>query len=309
MSPALASGARRLNRALHRDAGYFLTTFVISYCLSGLALNHMDDWNPDFVIHRREVALDRVYREDEVQGPLAQTLAAQVGERTHRFIDVPTEGQVKIYYDNASLHLYLNEKRGAYERVSRRPLFYDANALHRNSLRTWRLVSDLFSILLILVNVTGLFVLKGRHGLRARGKWLVAAGAMAAPRRSRRVQNDVRPSHSPKSLSTRLMMEVKPEGLSPLENGILRARWQIQRGCRQASLGKRVPQMAECLDALRHVGPVSRTMDARDRSPPSPGCFRGRPRVVRRVSSLPGVVRHELAARLLADGGRSLRGR
>jgi hypothetical protein len=28
------------------------------------------------------------------------------------------------------------------------------------------------------VNLTGLFVLRGKHGLGARGRWLVAAGAL-----------------------------------------------------------------------------------------------------------------------------------
>jgi hypothetical protein len=118
-----------------------------------------------------------VYRESEVGEDLARALAGRVGETAHRVIDVPTEGQVKIYFDNAFLHLYLAERRAVYERVARRPLFYEVNVLHRNSLKAWRWFSDAFSILLILVNLTGLFVLRGKYGLSARGKWLVAAGA------------------------------------------------------------------------------------------------------------------------------------
>jgi len=178
MSPAHRSSARRWNRALHRDVGYFLTAFVVSYCISGLALNHKDEWNPDFVIQKREVALDRAYREAEIDEHVARTLGEQVGEDAPRIIDVPTEGQVKVYFDNAFLHLYLEERRGVYERVVRRPLFWDANVLHRNSLKSWRWLSDAFSILLILVNLTGLFVLRGKHGLSARGKWLIVAGAL-----------------------------------------------------------------------------------------------------------------------------------
>jgi len=174
----LATGAARLNRVLHRDLGYAVTAFVIAYCASGLALNHRDDWNPDFVVQKRTIVLDRVYGEDEVNEAVARALTAQVGETAHRVVDVPTPGQVKIYYDNASLHLHLAERRGNYERLVRRPLLYDANVLHRNSLKGWRWFSDAFSVLLVGVNVTGLFVLKGRHGLTARGKWLVAAGAM-----------------------------------------------------------------------------------------------------------------------------------
>lgn len=178
MPLTIPPAVRRWSRVLHRDFGYFLTAFVISYCLSGLALNHRDAWNPDFVIEKREIALDRVYAETDVGDELARELSARLGEAEHRVIDVPTPGQVKIYYDNAFLHLYLDERRGAYEKVARRPVFYEVNVLHRNSLKAWRWFADAFSVLLVLVNVTGLLILKGRYGLSTRGKWLIAAGLL-----------------------------------------------------------------------------------------------------------------------------------
>ncbi|MBI1752621.1 MAG: PepSY-associated TM helix domain-containing protein [Acidobacteria bacterium] len=178
MSATFSAGLQRWNRILHRDAGYFLTAFVIVYCLSGIALNHIHEWNPDFIIQKRTIPLERVYTESEVGPELANALAGRVGEGAFRIIDVPTPGQVKIYFDNAFLQLHLAEQQAVYERVVRRPLIYDANIMHRNSLRSWRWFSDAFSVLLILVNVTGLFLLKGRHGLGARGKWLILAGAV-----------------------------------------------------------------------------------------------------------------------------------
>jgi hypothetical protein len=178
MSAGVMPWVRRWSRTLHRDFGYFLTAFVIAYCLSGLALNHVDEWNPDFVVEKREIALDRVYREAEVDAVLARALSDKVGEAEHRVIDVPADGQVKIYYDNAFLHLHLDEQRGVYERLVRRPVFYEVNVLHRNSLKAWRWAADLFSVLLIFVNVTGLLILKGKYGFTARGLWLVGAGAI-----------------------------------------------------------------------------------------------------------------------------------
>ena len=44
--------------ALHRDMGYFFTGALLLYAVSGLAVNHVDDWNPSFVIERRAVTLD-----------------------------------------------------------------------------------------------------------------------------------------------------------------------------------------------------------------------------------------------------------
>ena len=51
------------------------------------------------------------------------------------------------------------------------------NVLHLNHRKGfWTWVADPFSVLLIGLAVTGLFMLKGRTGLGGRGKWFVAAG-------------------------------------------------------------------------------------------------------------------------------------
>lgn len=49
--------ARRIVIAVHRDLGYFFTGFIIIFAVSGIALNHIDHWNPDFIIQRRTVSL------------------------------------------------------------------------------------------------------------------------------------------------------------------------------------------------------------------------------------------------------------
>lgn len=169
---------RRLNIELHRDLGYFFSALIIAYCFSGIALNHIDSWNPDFIIHKKEVALPRTYTREEVTPEVIAAFGKLVGEANYKVFDFPTHDQVKIYYDNASFHIRLNDKKGNYESVSRRPLFYQANVLHRNSVKGWKWAADVFAFMLIAINVTGLFVLKGKHGLTGRGKWLIAAGSI-----------------------------------------------------------------------------------------------------------------------------------
>lgn len=170
------AGWRKLNAALHRDLGYLCTALVMAYCLSGLALNHIDDWNPDFIITRVPVRLDRAYSPAEINDEVVAGFGALVGESRYIVYDAPTENQVKIYYDNATLHLRLADGEGVYEKVSRRPIFYHSNVLHRNSVAGWKWVSDVLAILLILINVTGLLILRGKYGISGRGKWLIAVG-------------------------------------------------------------------------------------------------------------------------------------
>ena len=49
---------RKWNRAIHRDFGYFFFGMSVIYGLSGIALNHMRDFNPSYVITRDEIFVD-----------------------------------------------------------------------------------------------------------------------------------------------------------------------------------------------------------------------------------------------------------
>jgi hypothetical protein len=53
----------------------------------------------------------------------------------------------------------------------------DANYLHLNHPKgLWTYVADAYAALLLLLAVTGMFVLRGKKGLAGRGKWFVLAG-------------------------------------------------------------------------------------------------------------------------------------
>lgn len=178
MATKLSTKIRRLNIATHRDLGYFFSTLIVVYCLSGLALNHVNDWNPDFIITKKTLKVDPAFTSATLDKPTIAELGKLVGEQQYKVYDVPTKGQVKIYYDNASFHVNFDKHEGMYERVARRPVFYQSNLFHRNSIKGWRWFADVFAVLLIVLNVTGLFILKGKHGITGRGKWLIAAGLL-----------------------------------------------------------------------------------------------------------------------------------
>lgn len=174
----MAANLRRLNSDLHRDIGYFLSGLILVYCISGIALNHVNDWNPDFVVHKRTITLPQSFTKDEITAERIAEFTALVGESAPKVHDFPTPDRVKIYYDNASLLVDLAGKTGKYESVQRRPLIYHTNVLHRNSLKGWKWASDVFGVLLIFITVSGWFMLKGRYGIGGRGKWLIAAGML-----------------------------------------------------------------------------------------------------------------------------------
>ena len=40
-------------RAIHRDVGYLVVGLTLIYALSGLAINHIQDWDPNFVTYEK----------------------------------------------------------------------------------------------------------------------------------------------------------------------------------------------------------------------------------------------------------------
>ena len=80
---------RKLIIATHRDVGYLLAGMTVIYAISGVAVNHVDDWNPNYVVRTETVELGegrrayvwrRVYRYD--RGRRARSWASLGGSST-----------------------------------------------------------------------------------------------------------------------------------------------------------------------------------------------------------------------------------
>ena len=46
---------RHLFRVVHRDIGYVAVALTLAYGLSGIAVNHIDDWNPNYSYAERSI--------------------------------------------------------------------------------------------------------------------------------------------------------------------------------------------------------------------------------------------------------------
>lgn len=178
MNTEIRKKIRRLNIATHRDLGYFFSSLIIIYSVSGIALNHVNEWNPDFIIEKKIIQVNSGLKAEPITIEQIQKFGLLVGEEQYKVYDTPTPDRLKIYYDNASLLIDFSEGTGLYEKVSRRPVFYQSNLLHRNSIRGWKWASDVLAVMLITISITGLFILRGKKGISGRGKWLIAAGTL-----------------------------------------------------------------------------------------------------------------------------------
>lgn len=166
-------------RAVHRDMGYFFTGVVLIFAVSGLAVNHAAGWDPNFRVGHSDVGLDLPDRKEAVtESAVRAALAAVPGCGEFRAMDFPTDYQIKIFLSDGSMLVSLRDGRGVYETVRRRAVLYAANRLHLNPKSWWLAFSDAFSVGLIGIAVTGLFMLRGRPGFWGRGKWFVGTGVI-----------------------------------------------------------------------------------------------------------------------------------
>lgn len=164
-------------RAIHRDVGYAAVGLTFVYALSGIAINHIGQWDPNF----KSVVTHHQLREKLPADEKAAT--AQVMKE----LAVP-EGLRDGYYEADGTLLVTTDERtivvdpktlGATEK-SEKPRFFLrlANWLHYNRGKSaWTYIADGYAVFLLFLATSGLFMLKGRKGLIGRGAVLVAIGA------------------------------------------------------------------------------------------------------------------------------------
>lgn len=168
---------RKINNIIHRDFGYLFFGVTIVYALSGIALNHLKEWNPSYIVETSEVVIEKDMDLDSLIKNEIFTIFENFFDKdqykSHYYPDANT---LKIFMINSTLTINTKTKKGILENVSRRPVFYEVNFLHYNPNVWWTYFSDAYCFALILLAITGLFVIKGKKGIKGRGAWLTIIG-------------------------------------------------------------------------------------------------------------------------------------
>jgi len=167
----------RINRVTHRDIGYLIAGLTIIYAVSGIALNHKYDWNPNYIIEEREFTTDMNISRESIDRETAKVILEGIpGDFEYKTFYFPSGNILTIFVEGGSVRINTKTGKGTVEKISKRPLFYQVNFLHYNPGRWWKYFSDIFCVALIVVTVTGLFIVKGRNGITRRGAILTAIG-------------------------------------------------------------------------------------------------------------------------------------
>ena len=169
---------RRWSIALHRDIGYAAAALTIVYAISGLAVNHVADWNANYRISKTVVTVAPITaeQEPEIVAAAMERLKLTTPPRSSFRPDPKT---VQLFYKGTVYHVDLPTGTVIVEATVPRPVLYEMNQLHLNhAKRAWTWIADVYALALLVLAITGLFVLKGRLGITGRGAWFTAAGLL-----------------------------------------------------------------------------------------------------------------------------------
>lgn len=165
-------------RAAHRDIGYLAVGFTFIYAISGIAINHIDDWNPNFISETRQHEL----------GPLPET-QQEATALIRKKLSIPSRpsradlyaGQLELEWQDRRILAEIST--GSVTEDLQRPRFFlrIANWLHYNrGKKAWTRMADLYALGLLYLAISGLFMLKGKGKIRIR-RWLLVGLGIAIP--------------------------------------------------------------------------------------------------------------------------------
>lgn len=169
---------RRINRAVHRDLGYFFFGMCIIYGVSGIALNHRHDWNPNYIIQQEDFHAT-IPPGTQAGKAMAMVILEEIGEQENYKTHLESGQNIRIFIDGGTVNVNMQTGAGNVETIRKRPVFNQINFLHYNTPRKlWTWFSDLFAVGLIILAFTGLFVLKGKNGFTKRGVYFTTTGIL-----------------------------------------------------------------------------------------------------------------------------------
>lgn len=162
-------------RAVHRDFGYLAVGFTIIYAVSGIAVNHTGDWDPKFVSSESVTKIDPITADvpdDEAFARAEKALGFGKPKDTYRAGD-----EIRFKYDQREVTIIGDS--GDVTIQGNKPRFFFNLVVWLHTARAkpaWKYVADVYAVMLLYLALSGIFMIKGRLGLKWRGATLVAIG-------------------------------------------------------------------------------------------------------------------------------------
>jgi len=164
----------RILRIIHRDLGFFVVGITLVYAVSGIILNHLGTNDPAFRTEAKTIQMPVNLTETDLSDIWLADKSLPSLNRIMRIDEIHLRlflgGGIGVYNSsNGSLY---------YETHTKRSLVFWMNRLHYNKVKGWTPVADFYAGSLILLAITGLFIVKGKKGIVGTGKWYLIIGIL-----------------------------------------------------------------------------------------------------------------------------------
>lgn len=173
--PVIRKRWRAWLRAIHRDVGYLAIGFTVIYAISGIAQNHIEDWGDvSYKATETTTTIPEIPASTPDADAFARVIAAaHLGTPTSK---LRAGDEVRLEYANGSKATLIGTQLTVQAR-SRRVFIGAANWLHTaRHKKGWKYVADGFAIFLLYLAISGIFMIKGKLGLKGRGAFLISIG-------------------------------------------------------------------------------------------------------------------------------------
>lgn len=168
---------RRWNSLLHRDIGFLCIGLTLAYAVSGVAVNHIAQWNPSYRVERVETNIGPIAG-NPTDAITIRTILARLEERgklenSYR----PDPDHLQLFVEGRSILVTLASGHVVHDRAVARLGLREMNFLHLNHpKKAWTWIADLYAAALAFLAISGLLMLR-RPGLR-RGLLLTGTGIL-----------------------------------------------------------------------------------------------------------------------------------
>lgn len=166
--PTIRTKFRKYCRKIHLHLSYLFVGVILVYAISGITMNHLKDFNPQYMISAKNYQAEGYYphkqnfTKEEVIG-LLETVNESDNYKKHFY---PNSSTMRVFLKSGST-FSLNTQSGEvnYEGLQKRPIFSQLAFLHYNPNKWWTIFSDIFAVSLIIICITGIFMNKGKKGI------------------------------------------------------------------------------------------------------------------------------------------------
>ena len=115
---------RKWSRILHRDIGYFFIGTTLIYGISGIALNHMSDWNPNYTVEiNRFTTTINLEKTANIKQNILKLLEEVDDAKNFKKHYYPNNNQLKIFLKGGSTILKYQQRKRICRIFKKAPCF------------------------------------------------------------------------------------------------------------------------------------------------------------------------------------------